>query len=41
MWLYNLKQLDDYGSWIQVGIVLKNIGAPLELWEQLSKKSNK
>ncbi|MFM7989614.1 MAG: PriCT-2 domain-containing protein, partial [Candidatus Fonsibacter sp.] len=26
---------------MQLGMTLNNIGAPLELWEQMSKKSNK
>ena len=38
---YLLNSLDDYTNWIQLGMTLKNIGAPLELWEQMSKKSKK
>ena len=26
-----VKQLNDYGNWIQLGMVLKNIGAPLKV----------
>lgn len=28
----------DYQSWLTVGMVLKNIGAPLELWDEWSKQ---
>lgn len=34
-------QLDDYTTWIKVGCVLKRLGAPLSLWEGLSRLSSK
>ena len=37
----SVKQLDDYTNWIQLGMTLKNIGAPLELWEQMRQNSKK
>ena len=36
-----VKEADGYDSLIQLGMVLKNIGAPLDLWEQLIKKRKK
>ncbi|MFM7985843.1 MAG: PriCT-2 domain-containing protein, partial [Candidatus Fonsibacter sp.] len=36
-----VKQMDDYTNWIQLGMTLNDIGAPLELWEHMSKKSKK
>ena len=32
---------NDYTNLIQLGMKLNNIGAPLELWEQKTKQSNK
>ena len=34
-------QLDDYSTWIKVGMILKKLGAPLSIWEVLSKRSKK
>ena len=36
-----VKQLDDYDTWIKLGRILKKLGAPLALWDTLSKKSSK
>ena len=30
-----------YSTWIQLGMTLKNIRAPLEVWEELNMKSKK
>ena len=32
-----VKQLDDYGSWLELVMVLKNIGSFSDLWEELRK----
>ena len=34
-------QVDDYSTWIRLGMILKNLGAPLSLWQVISMKSNK
>ena len=31
----NFEQVADYGTRIQLGMVLNNIGAPLELWDKM------
>ena len=36
-----VSQLDDYMTWFRVGATLKKLGAPLELWENLSKRRKK
>jgi hypothetical protein len=36
-----LRQLDNYSSWIKIGMVLKKLGAPVSLWDDLSKMSKK
>ncbi len=33
------KRMYNYHAWIQVGMTLKNIGAPLSQWEDRSNKS--
>jgi hypothetical protein len=35
------SQLDDYGTWIRLGMILKKLGAPMSLWEEVSKTSKK
>ena len=37
----SVKQLDDYATWVRVGMILKKLGAPLSLWEAVSKRSRK
>lgn len=34
-------QLDDYTTWVKLGLVLRKLGAPCSLWEGLSKQSSK
>ena len=36
-----VSQLDNYATWIKFGTVLNTLGAPLQLWEDLSRKSTK
>ena len=38
---WSISQLDYYGTWFKLGMVLKKLGAPLQLWEDLSRKSTK
>ncbi len=33
---YQKNKLDNYSTWIQLGMTLKNIRAPLEVWEELN-----
>ena len=33
--------LDDYSTWITIGLAMKNAGLPVELYEKISKKSDK
>ncbi|MFM7985613.1 MAG: PriCT-2 domain-containing protein, partial [Candidatus Fonsibacter sp.] len=35
------SQLDNYSTWLRVGMILKKLGAPLSLWEEVSKRSKK
>ncbi|MFM7990088.1 MAG: PriCT-2 domain-containing protein, partial [Candidatus Fonsibacter sp.] len=37
----SISQFDDYSTWLRVGMILKKLGAPLSLWEEVSKRSNK
>ena len=37
----SLKRLDNYTDWINLGICLKTIGAPMSIWEEASKRSSK
>ena len=37
----SISQLDDYSTWIKLGMILKSLGAPLVLWQTISMKSNK
>ena len=37
----SLSQLDDYSTWIKLGTLLKGLGAPMILWEVMSKRSKK
>ena len=34
-------QLDNRDSWIKIGRILKQLGAPWTLWDEISKRSNK
>ncbi|MFM7988751.1 MAG: PriCT-2 domain-containing protein, partial [Candidatus Fonsibacter sp.] len=35
----SLSQLDNYATWLRVGMILKKPGAALSLWEDVSKRS--
>ena len=35
------SQLDNYETWIKIGMILNSVGAPLSLWEEVSKRSKK
>ena len=37
----SISQFDNYSTWLRVGMILKMLGAPLSLWEEASKRSNK
>ena len=37
----SLAQLDNYDAWVRVGMILKSVGAPLSLWEEVSQRSKK
>ncbi|MFM7986075.1 MAG: PriCT-2 domain-containing protein, partial [Candidatus Fonsibacter sp.] len=37
----SISQLDNYATWLRVGMILKKLGAPLSLWEEVSKRTNK
>ena len=37
----SLAQIDNYDTWIKIGMILKSIGAPLSLYEEVSKRSKK
>jgi len=37
----SISQLDNYSTWPRVGMILKKLGAPLSLWEEVSKRSKK
>ena len=37
----SISQVDNYPTWLRVGMILKTIGAPLSLWEEVSKRSRK
>ncbi|MFM7986159.1 MAG: PriCT-2 domain-containing protein, partial [Candidatus Fonsibacter sp.] len=37
----SISQLANYSTWLRVGMILKKLGAPLSLWEEVSKRSNK
>ena len=37
----SITQLDDYATWRKLGMVLKRLGAPMILWEVMSKRSKK
>ncbi|MFM7985670.1 MAG: PriCT-2 domain-containing protein, partial [Candidatus Fonsibacter sp.] len=37
----SISQLDNYASWIRVGMILKKLGAPLSLWKEVIKRSKK
>ena len=38
---YLKKKVDKYSTWIQLVMTLKNIRAPVEVWEELNMKSKK
>ncbi|MFM7980582.1 MAG: PriCT-2 domain-containing protein, partial [Candidatus Fonsibacter sp.] len=35
----SVSQLDNYTTWLRVGMILKKLGAPLTLWAEVSKRS--
>ncbi|MFM7984359.1 MAG: PriCT-2 domain-containing protein, partial [Candidatus Fonsibacter sp.] len=35
----SISRLDNYAEWLRVGMVLKKLGAPLNLWEDVSRRS--
>ncbi|MFM7978611.1 MAG: PriCT-2 domain-containing protein, partial [Candidatus Fonsibacter sp.] len=35
----SISQLDNYATWLRVGMILKKLGAPRSLWEEVSKRS--
>ena len=37
----SLAQLDNYDAWVRVGMILKSVGAPFSLWDQVSQRSKK
>ena len=37
----SVSQLDNYSTWIKIGMILNSVGAPLSLWEEVSKRSKK
>ncbi|MFM7986142.1 MAG: PriCT-2 domain-containing protein, partial [Candidatus Fonsibacter sp.] len=37
----SISQLENYATWLRVGMILKKLGAPLTLCEEVSKRSNK
>ena len=37
----NTGQLDNYQSWVRLGMILKNLGMPVEFWEEVSQRSSK
>ena len=37
----SVQQMDDYATWIKLGMILKRLGAPMVLWEVMSKRSKK
>ena len=37
----SISQLDNHTTWLRVGMILKKLGAPLSLWEEVSKRSRK
>ena len=39
--LISTDYLDDYTTWITIGMAMKNAGLPVELYEKISKKSDK
>ena len=34
-------QINDYGIWFRLGMVLKRSGAPVSLWDEVSRRSSK
>ena len=34
-------QINDYGMWLRLGMVLKRSGAPVSLWDEVSRRSSK
>ncbi|MFM7987344.1 MAG: PriCT-2 domain-containing protein, partial [Candidatus Fonsibacter sp.] len=37
----SISQVDNYVTWLRVGMILKKLGAPMSLWEEVIKRSNK
>jgi hypothetical protein len=37
----NISQIDNYQTWVRLGMILKNLGMPVEFWEEVSQKSKK
>ena len=33
--------MDNYAAWIRIGMILQQLGAPISLWEDVSKRSKK
>ena len=36
-----ISQRDNYSTWIRIGMILKKLGAPVSMWEDVSKRSKK
>ena len=36
-----VAQLDNWKTWSELGLILKKLGAPMSVWEELSRKSKK
>ena len=36
-----VAQLDNWKTWSELGLILKKLGAPMSLWDELSRKSKK
>ena len=36
----NMTQLDNYQTWVRLGMILKNLGMPVEFWEEARKAGN-
>ena len=36
-----IVQINDYELWYQLGVVLKRSGAPVSLWDEVSRRSSK
>ena len=36
-----VAQLDNWKTWSELGLILKKLGAPMSVWDELSRKSKK